>query len=171
MNRVPFDLKYKDKINSGRYPVQTKDGHNVRVICWDASDDFPIVVVDSGIVYQYDISGKPMIQEDESDDLDLVVITKTEEEENIIAILKGIQNGYYEEDSKNDFKDTIEQLKEYVKKEIFRDLPIADLEEELRCFHDTFNNKEIDEVGLKNWASLMKTTILSMIERERLNEK
>ncbi len=58
MNRVPFDIKYKEKIQSGKYQVQTKDGHNVRVVCWDADEYFPIVVIDSGIAYQYNLFWK-----------------------------------------------------------------------------------------------------------------
>ena len=41
---VPFDLKYKDKIESGEYLVTTRGGNPVRIICWDKLDpDYPII--------------------------------------------------------------------------------------------------------------------------------
>ena len=33
--RIPFDSKYRDKIESGEYKVVTRDGKPVRIICWD----------------------------------------------------------------------------------------------------------------------------------------
>ena len=33
--KIPFDIKYRSKIESGKYSVQTTDGRNVRIICWD----------------------------------------------------------------------------------------------------------------------------------------
>ena len=41
---VPFDLKYKDKIDSGEYLVTTRGGNPVRIVCWDKLDsDYPII--------------------------------------------------------------------------------------------------------------------------------
>ena len=41
---VPFDLKYKDKIESGEYLVTTRGGNPVRIVCWDKLDsDYPII--------------------------------------------------------------------------------------------------------------------------------
>ena len=41
---VPFDLKYKDKIESGEYLVTTRGDNPVRIICWDKLDpDYPII--------------------------------------------------------------------------------------------------------------------------------
>lgn len=41
---VPFDLKYKDKIESGEYLVATREGNPVRIVCWDKLDpDYPII--------------------------------------------------------------------------------------------------------------------------------
>lgn len=33
--KIPFDLKYQPQIESGEYKVETENGHNVRIICWD----------------------------------------------------------------------------------------------------------------------------------------
>ena len=41
---VPFDLKYKDKIEGGEYLVATRGDNPVRIICWDKLDsDYPII--------------------------------------------------------------------------------------------------------------------------------
>jgi len=34
--KIPFDIKYRNKIESGEYKVETFDGYSVRIICWDA---------------------------------------------------------------------------------------------------------------------------------------
>lgn len=33
--KIPFDVKYRPQIESGEYKVQTADGRDVRIICWD----------------------------------------------------------------------------------------------------------------------------------------
>lgn len=46
--KIPFDIKYRPQIESGEYKVVTRDGHSVRIICWDrksAGDGQPIVAL------------------------------------------------------------------------------------------------------------------------------
>lgn len=43
--KIPFDIKYKPQIESGKYKVQTRDGHSVRIICWDAQGYRPIMAL------------------------------------------------------------------------------------------------------------------------------
>lgn len=45
--KVPFDVETAKKIQSGEIDgkIVTRDGHSVRVICWDRKDDFPIVIL------------------------------------------------------------------------------------------------------------------------------
>lgn len=33
--KIPFDISYRDLIESGKWSVQTNDGRKVRIICWD----------------------------------------------------------------------------------------------------------------------------------------
>ena len=41
---IPFDIKYRPEIESGEMKVQTRDGREVRIVCWDATDvTFPIM--------------------------------------------------------------------------------------------------------------------------------
>lgn len=40
-----FDIKYRPQIESGEYKVVTADLHPVRICCWDAEEDWPIVAL------------------------------------------------------------------------------------------------------------------------------
>lgn len=46
IKRIKFEMKYRDDIESGKYKVETYDGKPVRIICWDAGTDYPIVIMD-----------------------------------------------------------------------------------------------------------------------------
>ena len=37
--RIPFDIKYRPQIESGKYKVVDKDNHNIRIICWDKKSE------------------------------------------------------------------------------------------------------------------------------------
>ena len=39
MAKIPFDIKYRDKIESGEYKVVDNDNHNIRIICWDKKSE------------------------------------------------------------------------------------------------------------------------------------
>lgn len=43
--RIPFDIKHRDKIESGEYKVETRDGRSARIICWDVISNSPIVAL------------------------------------------------------------------------------------------------------------------------------
>lgn len=47
MTKVPFDIEMAKKIISGEIPgrIVTRDGRNVRIICWDAKSDCNIIVL------------------------------------------------------------------------------------------------------------------------------
>ena len=40
-----FDVSYRPQIESGEYKVVTADEHPVRICCWDAEEDWPIVAL------------------------------------------------------------------------------------------------------------------------------
>ena len=48
MEKIPFDIKYRDKIESGEYKVETRDGRPTRIICWDRKHGYPIC----GLAYE-----------------------------------------------------------------------------------------------------------------------
>ena len=41
--RIPFDIKYRPDIEGGKYLVVTRDGSPVRIVCWDAKAERPIL--------------------------------------------------------------------------------------------------------------------------------
>lgn len=49
--RIPFDIKYRPEIESGKYKVVTEFGEPVRIICWDSKyhSDLPVIaLIDDG---------------------------------------------------------------------------------------------------------------------------
>ena len=38
--KIPFDIKYRPQIESGEYKLETKDGRQVRVVCWDVKNSY-----------------------------------------------------------------------------------------------------------------------------------
>ena len=40
MAKIPFDVKWKPQIESGEYKLETKDGKQVRVVCWDVKNSY-----------------------------------------------------------------------------------------------------------------------------------
>lgn len=43
--KIPFDIKYRDKIESGEYKVETRDGRPVRIVCYDRKYGYPIMAL------------------------------------------------------------------------------------------------------------------------------
>ena len=43
MAKIPFNIKFRDKIESGEYRVETKTGCPVRIVCWDMVCELPIL--------------------------------------------------------------------------------------------------------------------------------
>lgn len=41
--KIPFNIKYKPKIQYGEVQLETEYGNPVRIICWDKIGGFPIV--------------------------------------------------------------------------------------------------------------------------------
>lgn len=98
MKKIPFDIKYRPEIESGKYKVMTAEGLNVRIICWDRNTTYwkivGLITSQSGneVVFTYDENGK------ESDGClhgyrnDLLILTDepelTEFEKELIKIMK-----------------------------------------------------------------------------------
>lgn len=43
--KVPFNVKYRPKIESGEYKVETRDGRPAKIIYWEAKDCKPIIAL------------------------------------------------------------------------------------------------------------------------------
>lgn len=39
MAKIPFDIKFRPQIESGKYKVVDNDNHNIRIICWDMKSE------------------------------------------------------------------------------------------------------------------------------------
>ena len=52
--KIPFDVRYRTEIESGKYKVETRDGHSVRIIWWDRLGSRPITAYIEG----YDEDGE-----------------------------------------------------------------------------------------------------------------
>ena len=75
---VPFDLKYKDKIESGEYLVTTREDNPVRIICWDKLDpDYPIIglqrIGNFEFLENYNKDGRVDLLEDNDSDLMVLI--------------------------------------------------------------------------------------------------
>ena len=75
---VPFDLKYKDKIESGEYLVTTRGGNPVRIACWDKLDpDYPIIglqrIRNFEFLENYNKYGRVDLLEDNDSDLMVLI--------------------------------------------------------------------------------------------------
>lgn len=80
--KIPFDIKYRPQIESGEYKVETRDGKNVRVLCYDANNIVPIVALvtfNDGSEGSRDYYLNGTINYDRENPLDLFIITPEEE--------------------------------------------------------------------------------------------
>ena len=130
MRKIQFDIKYRPEIESGRYKVVTRDGRNVRIICWDRRAGVSLVaLIDTpkGEVV-YEISSNGIYTPSVDRNTDLVILTDepelTEFEEGVKQLMQ-IVSAYgspdYVEDS--DVKDRAKRLLDLAKKEILKDMP------------------------------------------------
>ena len=75
--KIPFDMKYRPQIESGKYKVVTEDDEPARIICWDSTIDKerPIIaIVYDGQIEQYKADGRYDYEYDTSN-YDLFIIT------------------------------------------------------------------------------------------------
>lgn len=76
---IPFDLETAKKIQAGEIEgnIKTKEGSDVRIICWDKKGKCPIIalvdVCDKEVGYYYDSDGFYFSQEKEGGYLNLVL--------------------------------------------------------------------------------------------------
>lgn len=102
MNMKPFNIE----LAKAGHPVCTRDGHKVRIVCFDKKDaDYPIIVLidydNCEAHYTYTLDGKYMKTEESEKDLFMVCTKK----EGWINIYEGNQTGVRIFDSKeNAFK-------------------------------------------------------------------
>ena len=49
--KIPFDIKYRPQIESGEYKLYCH-GCNIKIVCWDADEYLPLVVIINGTAHQ-----------------------------------------------------------------------------------------------------------------------
>lgn len=74
MERIPFDIKLRPEIEAGKFLIETRDGSPVRIVCWDAKAERPILylvfVRGKEWVYSYPLGGfyhSPEVVESDND--------------------------------------------------------------------------------------------------------
>lgn len=73
--KVQFNIKYRPQYESGEAEVVTRDGREVRIICWDApSDNYPIVGCVQGIPRPFTFTREGIFQLTEESKEDLFVL-------------------------------------------------------------------------------------------------
>lgn len=80
--RIPFDSKYRDKIESGEYKVETRNGRPVRIICWDMDSYNQIVALVANYpnyngslsehIFSYGMNGRYSATAENAEDLFIV---------------------------------------------------------------------------------------------------
>lgn len=118
--KILFDIKYKPQIESGEYKVETRDGTEARIICWDACKDEPIVAVVSGLVHQYTLHGYANYLKD----IDLFIVTPepelTEFEQGYIRIAHKMSPMDYDDEGLSFAKQEAAELLDLARKEILK---------------------------------------------------
>lgn len=97
--KIPFDVKHRQQIESGKYKVETNEGASVRIICWDAKgsqrEDDIIALVGSILgsenIQRYDYTGHLIADSARVGRKDLVLVT---EEFDLTDVEKAIARGF-----------------------------------------------------------------------------
>ena len=96
MKKIPFDIKHRPQIESGKYKVVTRIGKPVRIICWDLNGPQPIVgtiyekQMNQDIIQVFDKNGKYWKESDSESHNDLFIIT---DEPELTELEKAIKRG------------------------------------------------------------------------------
>ena len=141
MKIIPFNIKYRHEIESGKYKVQTSDGRPVRIICWDKNSDKPIVGLisekeerESLQVYLTD--GRTGYKNSCND---MFIVTDEPEEHPIITKLKEHLASLSEEDREKEWKELQNWYNEYFQPEY------KDWVEEFRKSLEAMSPEEFEE--------------------------
>ena len=129
--KIPFDIKYRPEIESGKYKVQTRDGHSVRIVCWDALGEYPILALikidnDKESCNRFTNSGAFMV-DNEVNPLDIIIVT---DDEGLTEFEKALSDGidyWIHEELKEPTIESVKKLAQSLlgiaKKELKKDLP------------------------------------------------
>lgn len=165
--KIPFDIKYRPQIESGEYKLYCH-GCNIRIVCWDADEYLPLVVIINGTAHQLTID---CIDEKDTK-FDLFIVTPeselTEFEEGVRQVVVSALSGETSNGSggtmswavvlsDDDVKKLAPRLLELAKKELLsyadENNPaieaIADLERTYFCNPDKLPKWLKDDIEIK----------------------
>ena len=128
--KIPFNIKYRPQIESGKYKVQTRDGSPARIICWDRhatepNDDCILVALitlennsESALYYYSDghLWNKANGEGDSSSDL-FIITPEAELTDLEKAIKRGMLCAGLEGVSTTIIKETAKEVKDIICKE------------------------------------------------------
>ena len=129
MKKIPFNISYRNKIESGKVQVVTRNDKPVRIVCWNAKGDNPIiglVTEKSGneLCYSFDINGISCEELISDSDALFILTEESHKLTDFEETLKGIVNGFggdvmTDEGAKN----TGARLFEVARKQFEKNLP------------------------------------------------
>ena len=127
MKKIPFNISYRDKIESGKVQVVTRNDKPVRIVCWNAKGNNPIiglVTEKSGneLCYSFDINGISCEDLVSDPDFLFILIEESHELTEFEETLKGIVNGFGSDVMTNEgAKNAGAQLLSIARKELMLD--------------------------------------------------
>ena len=129
MKKIPFNISYRNKIESGKVQVVTRNDKPVRIVCWNAKGDNPIiglVTEKSGneLCYSFDINGISCEELISDSDALFILTEESHKLTDFEETLKGIVNRFggdvmTEEGAKNSGA----RLFEVARKQFEKDIP------------------------------------------------
>lgn len=138
MAKIPFDIKYRPQIESGKYKVfaYEHEKQEARIVCWDNKGEYPIVALIDNEPEKFDKYGR-VPGGNRGEEFSLFIVTPEELTE-FERTLKSGTNIYVEQgrrmedwDAKADAKD----LMEIARKELQREID-AEKKEDLRTEYE-----------------------------------
>ena len=100
--KIPFDISYREKVESGEVSVVTRDDRHVDILKWDANSNHPIIALitfrdDSQSSWDFGIDGRNLESRETTSDLFILVEEPepelTEFEERVEGLMKGMRRG------------------------------------------------------------------------------
>ena len=124
MKRINFDIKYRPEIESGKYKVVTRDGRDVRIICWDKKGKYPVVAIVKyycGEEECFSFTNTGSYSSSTESDYDLFILTDEPELTPFEQAIEDIYESYGVKKLRS--KDKAKELLDIAKKEILKDMP------------------------------------------------
>jgi len=124
MKRINFDIKYRPEIESGKYKVVTRDGRDVRIICWDKKGKYPVVAIVKyycGEEECFSFTNTGSYSSGTESDYDFFILTDEPELTPFEQAIEDIYESCGVKELRS--KDKAKELLDLARKEILKDMP------------------------------------------------